>query len=87
MRRVAAPPRISLSLAEASQAVGVPPNVLKGEIYFGRLRGKKTGRGAGGHGRLDRGTGQYLIGVRDLEAWQLARVPGDADINEPRPST
>lgn len=70
MRRVAAPPRISLSLAEASQAVGVPPNVLKGEIYFGRLRGKRTGRGRGTRGRLDRGSGQYVVGVADLVAWQ-----------------
>lgn len=74
MRRIASPPRISLSLAEASQAVGVPPNMLKAEIYFGRLRGKKTGRGAGTHGWSDRGTGQYLIGVRDLEAWKQARM-------------
>lgn len=60
MRSTTPPPKLFLTLAEASLATGVGPDTLRGAVAHGTLRAKRTGPNAGG---------LYLFRVKDLEDW------------------
>lgn len=54
------PIKLFLTLAEASEAVGLSKDTLRGAVARGTLRAKKTGENGGG---------VFLFRVADLEAW------------------
>ncbi|GAB7004433.1 hypothetical protein JCM18899A_19060 [Nocardioides sp. AN3] len=49
------------TLAEAAERMDVSPDHLKAAVYFGHLRGKRTGPNGGG---------RYLFRGADLDAWR-----------------
>lgn len=54
------PPKLSLTLAEASESTGLSPRRLREYVHAGKLKAKRTG---------DDGTGLYLFRYEDLLDW------------------
>lgn len=79
-RPVATIPRIAFTLSEAATVAGCDVELLKGQIFHGCLRGKRTSRPRWlpPHG-LPWGGSRYLVAVDDLASW-LVECGDAADV-------
>jgi hypothetical protein len=74
---VATAPVIAVTRQEAAWACGVKLCTIVTAINRGDLLAKRTGRERLGSWWYNHGTGRFLVGIRDLQAW-LEELDPDA---------